>query len=75
MTRYFILKNGSPDYMNALELPCTERKLAEIEVERLRALQMERLKKAEAWTYTGRGSAFTAPSREINTFEVGSLEV
>lgn len=36
--KYIILKNGLPDFNNALVLPCTDKTLAEKEIERLSQL-------------------------------------
>jgi hypothetical protein len=68
--RYIITKNGNPDFNNALELPCENFTLAKLEVERLEALQRDRLDRASRWKFSGKGSAFMAPSKEVFTYAV-----
>jgi len=71
--RYYIKRNGLPDYKNSLALPCTDLQAALAECERLTKLQDESNARADRMRATGnreRGHAFLSMKSD-DVFTVG----
>lgn len=77
MTRYYIKRNGLPDYDNSLALPCTDKAAAIAECERLTQIQNEQNARADRMIVSGnreRGYAFLTMKND-DVFTVGTVEV